>query len=178
MLITSEQTHKFIFSDSIRLKTYICIWFSISCQQISVNVPHGYRLMMGELTLSLPESSRRADRSGSRQSNSASAWLWFSGTTGISGIFTGDLQQMWMNETASQWGLCNGSQLSSSCDYQQCTKFSQIDRSWLHFSLTEARRNRQPASHQHIQVNKDMFSGYLVINPSRMDATNWGRDYH
>lgn len=45
---------------------------------------------MADSTLSLPESKRRAERSGSRQSNSARRWLWFSGTTGIEGIFAAE----------------------------------------------------------------------------------------
>ncbi len=50
--------------------------------------------MIVKPTLSLPESNRRADSRGSRQSNSASTWLWFSGTTGIRDIFTGDPLQL------------------------------------------------------------------------------------
>lgn len=65
-------------------------------------------------TLSLPESKRRAERSGSRQSSSASTWLWFSGTTGMRGIFTGGRLQLREYKTVTYYEeKCDGLQEES-----------------------------------------------------------------
>lgn len=71
-------------------------------------------------TLSLPESKRSADRSGSRQSNSASTWLWFSGTTGIRDIFPSDPPQLREKQGVSKaWKMCAPSAVTT-LTYHSC----------------------------------------------------------
>lgn len=62
-------------------------------------------------TLSLPESNRRADRSGSRQSNSARTWLQLSGATGMGGIFA----RLQMTKKTAKFGMEEESRFSTMC---------------------------------------------------------------